>query len=119
MTPNMLCAGYKDGEKDACQGDSGGAIVKKIINDDGSITHVHVGVVSWAIGCARSNKPGVYARTSAAYSWIKRQVCGIWNSIDTEFCPNNNQNLDSNQCPSDYRNLTVSITTDKYPAETS
>lgn len=70
ITSNMLCA-QADG-RDSCQGDSGGPLVMK--GADGN-QDVQVGVVSWGMGCADSVFPGVYARVSSAYSWIKGEVC--------------------------------------------
>lgn len=82
ITDRMICAGYKSGGKDACQGlllerrllrrflnylftgDSGGPLVsgEKL-----------VGVVSWGYGCAIAGYPGVYSRVAAARDWIKEK----------------------------------------------
>ncbi|KAL3803199.1 hypothetical protein HJC23_003474 [Cyclotella cryptica] len=72
ISDKMLCA--KDNGQDACQGDSGGPLIIK--GKDGSgADDVQVGVVSWGIGCANKNFPGVYSRISGAYDWIKSEVC--------------------------------------------
>jgi trypsin len=87
ITDNMLCAGFPEGGKDTCQGDSGGPIVKRVDQGDGSFIDYLVGVVSWGDGCAKPNKPGVYARTSAAKDWIEETVCNNFNSV-ASFCDN-------------------------------
>lgn len=68
ITRNMLCA--EANEQDSCQGDSGGPLVQTSGSRD-----VQVGVVSWGIGCAHDDFPGVYARVSSAYDWIEEEVC--------------------------------------------
>lgn len=63
---SMLCAGRLEGGIDSCRGDSGGPLV---VQPAGSYPRL-VGVVSWGDSCAEPNLPGVYARVSAARSWI-------------------------------------------------
>lgn len=58
----MFCAGYPDGGIDACVDDSGGPFVV-----DGRL----VGLVSWGIGCARPNAPGVYTRVATYLSGVQ------------------------------------------------
>ena len=73
ITSSMLCAEHPK-RKDACQGDSGGPLVKKSGSGSGEEFEL-VGVVSWGVGCAHDDFPGVYARVSAEYRWIKDEVC--------------------------------------------
>jgi len=68
VTPQMFCLGVPEGGKDACQGDSGGPVI-----DSTSGTPILVGAVSWGIGCAQAQYPGVYTRLAAQgiRDWIQ------------------------------------------------
>mmetsp|Transcript_43664 Transcript_43664/g.91878 ORF Transcript_43664/g.91878 Transcript_43664/m.91878 type:complete len:145 (-) Transcript_43664:599-1033(-) len=61
ITENMICA--RDQGEDACQRDSGGPLVIHLDSGD-----IQIGVVSWGIGCAHRDFPGVYARVSAQFN---------------------------------------------------
>lgn len=70
ITRSMFCAGKMGvGGVDSCQGDSGGPVVKVV----GGKFHV-VGVVSWGIGCARPEYPGVYTRVARFQTWIQETI---------------------------------------------
>lgn len=61
-----ICAGLASGGVDTCQGDSGGPMFRR----DNANEWVQVGIVSWGIGCARPNAPGVYTEVSTFASQI-------------------------------------------------
>lgn len=66
----MLCAGTKNGKRDACQGDSGGPLTT--VGD----RRVLVGIVSWGDRCGSKKYPGVYTRVSTFANLIT-SVTGI------------------------------------------
>lgn len=70
IDPNiMITAGFMEGGRDSCHGDSGGPLFK-MINGKNKL----FGIVSGGKGCARKNKPGVYAKVLAAKAWIKETI---------------------------------------------
>lgn len=81
ITENMLCAA--DPGEDSCKGDSGGPLYdakNKVIS----------GVVSFGKKCADSRYPGVYARISSQFEWIKETVCSNHSeSTKPSWCSNN------------------------------
>lgn len=64
----FICAGWRRGGFDSCEGDSGGPMV--IQRDDRRF--LLAGVISWGIGCAEPNQPGVYTRISEFKDWINQ-----------------------------------------------
>lgn len=65
----MICAGDLNGEKDACNLDSGGPL---FVNYGG--VHVQVGVISWGHGCAEEGYYGVYANIYPHLSFIRKHI---------------------------------------------
>ncbi|XP_051153423.1 uncharacterized protein LOC127276809 isoform X2 [Leptopilina boulardi] len=70
ITSGMLCAGLKDGGKDACLGDSGGPLVCS--ESDNRFT-LH-GLTSNGYGCARPGRPGVYTKVYHYLPWMERTI---------------------------------------------
>ncbi|XP_076139273.1 granzyme K isoform X2 [Alosa pseudoharengus] len=66
ITEDMLCAGNKKPQHDACLGDSGGPL---------ECNKNLVGLVSGGLGCGDPKKPGVYTRLSEKHmSWINNII---------------------------------------------
>ncbi|CAH0394525.1 unnamed protein product [Bemisia tabaci] len=64
---SFLCAGYANGQRDSCEGDSGGPLM--IEREDGH--WVLAGTVSHGIKCAAPYLPGVYMRTTYYKPWLQ------------------------------------------------
>jgi trypsin len=61
----MICAGVTGGGKDSCQGDSGGPLV---------VGDRQVGIVSWGVGCAEADYPGVYSNIATLRSFVTEET---------------------------------------------
>ncbi|KAI9296213.1 trypsin-like serine protease, partial [Neoconidiobolus thromboides FSU 785] len=62
----QVCAGWPEGRRDTCKGDSGGPL---FYEEDGQ--YYLVGLTSFGDPCAKANTPTVYVRASYFESWIK------------------------------------------------
>ncbi|XP_044142354.1 coagulation factor VII [Bufo gargarizans] len=69
ITANMFCAGFTDGSKDSCKGDSGGPYATRYKE-----TYYLTGIVSWGLGCAKKESYGVYTRVSKYRDWMMENM---------------------------------------------
>lgn len=70
LQPNQLCAGYEEGGKDTCSGDSGGPL--NAVDEMGC--PYQIGIVSYGKGCAGRQAYGVYTRLPPFLPWIAQHV---------------------------------------------
>lgn len=70
LPQTTFCAGYEQGGRDACIGDSGGPFVIK--NHNG--LWVQVGITSWGYDCALPRLPGIYTDVTMYITWIKQKA---------------------------------------------
>uniref|UniRef100_A0A452EWS8 Complement C1s subcomponent n=1 Tax=Capra hircus TaxID=9925 RepID=A0A452EWS8_CAPHI len=75
VTRDMICAGEKEGGRDACAGDSGGPMVTL---DTKRGQWYLVGTVSWGVDCGKKDRYGVYSYIFYNKDWIRR-VTGMSN----------------------------------------
>ncbi|XP_059846858.1 mannan-binding lectin serine protease 1 isoform X2 [Hypanus sabinus] len=73
VTDNMFCAGFYEGGRDTCLGDSGGAF---ITFDSATESWVAQGLVSWGgpEKCGSKRVYGVYTKISKYSRWLKEKM---------------------------------------------
>ncbi|KAG8581590.1 hypothetical protein GDO81_007728 [Engystomops pustulosus] len=71
LTEDMICAGFKQGGRDACSGDSGGPMVT--LSPETNSWYL-AGIVSWGVGCGESDKYGVYSNVYKNVDFIKKNA---------------------------------------------
>ncbi|EAA07752.4 AGAP002811-PA [Anopheles gambiae str. PEST] len=69
----VLCAGFLEGGKDSCQGDSGGPLMLPYLVNK-KFHYFQIGIVSYGVGCARAELPGVYTRVVTFVDWLVGQI---------------------------------------------
>merc|ERR1719462_818959 len=70
LNKEMVCAGHKEGGRDACQGDSGGPLMTR---DDSGQWRL-IGLVSAGYSCAKPGQPGIYHRLAETLPWLKSVI---------------------------------------------
>ncbi|XP_035529295.1 coagulation factor IX-like [Morone saxatilis] len=77
ITDNMFCAGFFEGGRDTCLGDSGGAFV---MEDGVSRRWAVFGLVSWGgpEECGSQRVYGVYTRVAKYVEWIQMHAAPWW-----------------------------------------
>jgi secreted trypsin-like serine protease len=70
ITDRMICAGFPEGGRDSCQGDSSGPLIVP----DRMGGYVQAGIVSFGEGCGRPNKFGVDSNVSTIAPWVAGKI---------------------------------------------
>nr|XP_015193557.1 PREDICTED: ovochymase-2 isoform X1 [Lepisosteus oculatus] len=88
ITERMFCAGFPHEEgHDTCLGDSGGPLV---CHSEQSLqpSYFIYGITSWAFGCGKLSKPGVYTSVQVLREWILQQLsANMESTVRTETKP--------------------------------
>ena len=116
---NMLCAGSESG--DACLGDSGAPLIRRIDQGDNTFVDQLVGMVSYGYRpCGTAGFPTVYGRIAPRSDWIEDTICGTGvdelGSSDSSFCAGAAPYDDS--CAVDETKVVIGLQPDLNPFET-
>jgi hypothetical protein len=92
VSDGMVCAGYENGGKNACNGDSGGPLM---IATTAAPGWKQVGIVSWGPSrCGLADYPNVYTRVSTYQAWIAAclvdhngRLCAGWDANEPDNGP--------------------------------
>ena len=79
FTPRMLCAGYNRKLKDACFGDSGGPLLRRVLDPApgrGDRRWVQIGIVSSGKGCAVKGQFAFYTHVPKLMGWVDTVMKG-------------------------------------------
>jgi len=71
------CAGWHEGDKDACIGDSGGPLIC-VAEDEQPMLW---GLTSQGIKCAEANAPGIYTRVEKYTNWINYHITNTMGAV--------------------------------------
>ncbi|MFK7945024.1 MAG: serine protease [Paracoccaceae bacterium] len=71
MPDGTFCAGFASGGFDSCQGDSGGPLFHRPARGWRLGLPVLSGIVSWGIGCAQPQFPGIYTSVLYHKNWLE------------------------------------------------
>ena len=67
----LMCTGLIEGGRDACKGDSGGALLTQ---EEDSGRWLEVGIISAGYKCGLPRVPGIYSRVATFSRWVQDQV---------------------------------------------
>lgn len=70
ITDEMVCAGFIEGGREACQVDGGGPLIAP----DKAGGYVLAGIASWGRGCSQPNLYSVHTRVAPYVAWISESM---------------------------------------------
>ena len=88
VNESMICTQSPDPRvpRDACAWDSGDPVIVKSPDDNDPQNDLLVGLGSSGVSCADPVFPGLQARISYGYEWIRKQVCTLSDDPPAYFC---------------------------------
>lgn len=74
VSSKQICAGGQ-ADKDSCNGDSGGPLMREVVDSERNRRWMQLGLVSYGTSrCGQPGFPGVYTRISEYMDWIVANI---------------------------------------------